>query len=209
MPFIKKLLPEINQALEENKIELPINNQKPCISHIKSGRDLICVGNEGSGKTTTMVISVIQQLKKAINDVPRALIIVKDKDTLDATKKLFDNLAIHTDLRIYHVIGGTKLEKIRDKIYFGSDIVIGTPDSLNELYSFSGLNLNDLKILVLDDADEVLRRDAIAKVDRLSETISKVQRLLFCSETTDSIWRFAEEYMLIEEPFEMENETEE
>lgn len=80
---------------------------------------------------------------------------------------------------------------------------------MNELYSFSGLNLNDLKILVLDDADEVLRRDAIAKVDRLSETISKVQRLLFCSETTDSIWRFAEEYMLIEEPFEMENETEE
>lgn len=209
MPFLKRLLPELNEALEHSKFEAPINNQKPCISHIKSGKDLICLGKEGSGKTTTMAISVIQQLKKAVNDVPRALIIVKDKETLDRTKLVFDKLAKYTDLRIFHIIGGTKLEKIRDKIYYGSDIILGTPDSLNEMYSYSGLNLNDLKILVLDDAEEILRRDAVAKVDRLSETITKVQRLVFCADLSETIWRFADEYMLTEEVFELETELEE
>lgn len=209
MAFLKKLLPELNDVLNDLGFEAPINEQKACITQIKSGADMICVGPEKSGKTTAMVIGLIQQLKKAVNDVPRALVIVPDKDKMDALQEQFDLFARYTDLRIFHVIGGTKLEKIRDKIYYGSDIIIGTPGSLNEMYSYSGLNLNDLKILVLDGADDFLRRNGIPQVDRISATIPKVQRLVFCTEVMEGVERFAEEYMISTDIFELKPEVEE
>lgn len=208
MAFLKKLLPELNEALNDLGFEAPINEQKACITQIKSGADMICVGPENSGKTTAMIIGLIQQLKKAVNDVPRALVVVADKDKMDELQTLFDKFARYTDLRIFHVIGGNKLEKIRDKIYHGSDIIIGTPGSLNEMYSYSGLNLNDLKILVLDGADDFLRRNGIPQVDRLSATISKVQRLVFCTTMMEGVERFADEYMVSDEVFELKPEVE-
>jgi len=201
--FHKKLNKNINKALELKKIESPIAVQKKTISAIKSGQDAIIISDEKSGKTTAMVASLIQLLNYAQNDVPRAMIIVPDKEKADTLEELFKELGKGTDLRVNCVYPGPGLEKVRDKVYFGTDIVVGTLKRLNELYSNSGLNLNDLNMFIIDDAQDCMRPEMIAAIDRLADIRPNSQRIILTERINDTIERFSEvkmtNYKLIKE----------
>ncbi|MFA8434819.1 MAG: DEAD/DEAH box helicase [Marinifilaceae bacterium] len=207
--FVKKLDKHLSQALLEAGFEKPTKLQKKTIARIKSGADVLCVGPQTSGRTTAIVISVIQNLKKAVADVPRALIIVPDQEKGEAMLEQFNLLGENTDLRVFVANEKGKIDDLRDRIYFGSDVVIGSSKRLNELYSFSGLNLTDLKMLVIDDAEQVIRLGGVTQVDRLAETVTKAQRVVYTQKMTEGIERFAEEFMNIFEIVEIEEESEE
>ncbi len=193
--FHKKLKKHINQALEAKGIESPIALQKKTISAIKSGLDTIILSDRKSGKTTAMAISLIQMLNYAQNDVPRAMIIVPDKDRADKLEELFNELGSGTDLRVNCVYPGPGLEKVRDKVYFGTDIVVGTLKRLNELYSNSGLNLNDLSIFIIDDGQECMKAEMMAGIDRLVDIRPNTQRIILTERINDTIQRFADTRM--------------
>ena len=76
--FTEKLDVQLLESLEENGLTESTELQHVCIPKIKSGRDLVCVANEGTGKTTTIIVSVLQKLKASFDDNPRAIIIVPD-----------------------------------------------------------------------------------------------------------------------------------
>lgn len=190
--FHKKLNKNINKALEENGIEAPISIQKKTISAIKSGQDTIIVSAEKTGKTTSMVVSLIQMLNYAQNDVPRAMIIVPDKDRADKLEETFNLLGKGTDLRVNCVYPGPGLEKVRDKVYFGTDIVVGTLKRMNELYSNSGLNLNDLTMYIIDDALECMKPEWMTLIDRLADIRPNSQRIIFTESMNSTMERFAE-----------------
>lgn len=80
--FLKKLDQHLLDAIEEFGFEKPTKTQKQSISKIKSGIDLLVRSDEKSGKTATIAISVIQQLKSKFEDVPRALIVVSSRENL-------------------------------------------------------------------------------------------------------------------------------
>ena len=188
--FHKKLNKNINKALETKGIESPIFVQKKIISTIKSGNDAIILSEGKSGKTTAMVVSLIQMLKYAQNDVPRAMIIVQDKERADDLELLFKELGKGTDLRVNCVYPGPSLDKIRDKVYFGTDIVIGTTKRVNELYSSSGLNLNDLHIFIVDDAYAIMKAEMISPIDRLANIRPNSQRIIITDTINETILRF-------------------
>ena len=193
--FHKKLNKNINKALELKEIKSPISIQKKTISSIKSGLDSVIVSPEKSGKTTAMVVSLIQMLNYAQNDVPRAMIIVPDKERADILEETFNELGKGTDLRVNCVYPGPGLEKVRDKVYFGTDIVIGTIKRLNELYSNSGLNLNDLYIFIIDDAQECMKPERMAAIDRLADIRPHSQRIILTEKTNETIQRFSDTRM--------------
>ncbi len=193
--FLKKLDKPLLAALEEAGFEAATGFQKKCISQIKSGGDLIAIAPDGKGKTTAAVIALIQQLKREIDDVPRAIVFVEDGERADAMKAQFDILAKNTSLRIHTVYEKAKLEDQRDRVYFGSDIVIGSPLALGRIYSNNGLNLNELKIIVVDNAIAVFRDKNIPQIDRLTETAPKAQHIIFANQPTNKIDRYADEYM--------------
>lgn len=195
--FLKRLIEPLNIALEEVGYEEPTEVQKNAITKIKSGADLLCLANEGTGRTTAIVIGVIHKLKAAFEDVPRALIVVPDEEHAIAMKEQFDILGKHTDLRVFPAFEKQDINKLRDNIYFGSDVVIGSAKRLNELYSYNGLNLNNLKMLIVDDADVLLRHEVMAQMDRLGDCVPKCQHIVFTKKLNDRIERFAEVYMNI------------
>uniref|UniRef100_UPI0040480C64 hypothetical protein n=1 Tax=Mariniflexile sp. TaxID=1979402 RepID=UPI0040480C64 len=75
----KKLLQSLKDNLKRQGIESPNALQKEILSKIKGGASLFVIAPKNSGKTTSIVISVINHLKEAFEDAPRALIFVKDK----------------------------------------------------------------------------------------------------------------------------------
>lgn len=201
--FLKRLLKELERAIDETVLEEPTEVQAKCMPVIKSGADLLCKAGEKSGKTTIIVLGVIQRLKAALNDVPRALIVVPDEESAILMKEEFDRYGKYTNLRVFVAYEKQDIYKLRNNIYFGSDVVIGSAARLNELYSNSGLNLNDLKMFITDDAEEVFRHSTVTQMDRLGSCIPKCQHVLFTNQLTGSIERFADEYMTVHDILEI------
>ncbi|MFA5330356.1 MAG: DEAD/DEAH box helicase, partial [Prolixibacteraceae bacterium] len=158
-----------------------------------------------SGKSTSLVVSVLQRLKASLDDNPRALIIVPDVEHANGMKAEFDRLGAYTDLRVHTACEDEKIDDQKDKIYMGSDVVIGTAKRLNQVYSLYALNLGVVNIFAIDDAELVIKSINYPQIDRLSESLPKVQRVIFASQMTDWIDRFASEFMNIEEVIEFDD----
>jgi len=177
--FAKKILPELNQALEENNINSPISIQKDVFSKIKSGVDLVWSVENGMGKTTLLAISVINQIKQALNDVPRAIIISSDIENAFSTTELCKKLARHTNIRIFCAHAKGVMDDLEVEIYNGSDIVIGTPAKIGEFYSTNVLNLTALKMLIFDDIDKINKQSDSSQLGRISTAVENAQKLIF------------------------------
>ena len=91
---------QLVEVLNRNGITYFSELEKICLPKIKSGRDLTCVAGKGSGKTFTIVLSILQRLKKSLNDNPRAIVIVPDISRAMELKNEFSRLGDYTDLRV-------------------------------------------------------------------------------------------------------------
>lgn len=204
--FTEKLDIALLESLEENGLTESTALQHLCIPKIKSGRDLACVADDETGKTTTIIISVLQKLKASLDDNPRAIIVVPDSDSANKIKEEFIRLGEYTDLRIHTACEDGKLNDQKDEIYMGSDVVIGTAKRLNQVYSLYALNLSMVKILAIDDAELVIKSINYLQIDRLAESLPKAQKLVFSSDVNDWVIRFANEFMNVQEFIEFEGE---
>jgi superfamily II DNA/RNA helicase len=204
--FTEKLDIALLESLEENGLTESTALQHLCIPKIKSGRDLACVADAETGKTTTIIISVLQKLKASLDDNPRAIIVVPDSDSANKIKEEFIRLGEYTDLRIHTACEDGKLNDQKDEIYMGSDVVIGTAKRLNQVYSLYALNLSMVKILAIDDAELVIKSINYLQIDRLAESLPKAQKLVFSSDVNDWVARFANEFMNVQEFIEFEGE---
>ena len=205
----EKLDKELLESLEECGFTESTELEHICIPKIKSGRDLLCIAGEKAGKTTTIVVSVLQKLKASLNDVPRAIIVVPDKERADQMSEEFARLGSYTDLRVHTACNEGKIDVQKDEIYMGSDVVIGTAKRLTQIYSLYALNLGDVKIFAIDDASQVIKSLNYQQIDRLSESMPKAQRVVFADQLTEWLDRFSQEFMNTQEIIEIEDSEDE
>lgn len=199
-------LKKINETLQQNLIDngfLEANDiQKETLGTLKSGADAIIVAPAGSGKSSTIVINVIQRLVGSVEESPRALIIVSDKEKVVEMVAQFEKLAKYTDLEIYGVHDKGDMDYDKNYISTGIDVLIGTPNKLSEMFSSAGYNVNRLKMFILDDADPILKLRHETKIMRISNSIDKTQRIIFTEQFTERIEIMAERMLI--EPFEFD-----
>jgi ATP-dependent RNA helicase RhlE len=99
---LKKINEKLRQALIENGLTEANEMQQETFSTLKSGADCIIVAPQGSGKTTTIVFNVIQQLVSEGEESPRALIIVEDKAKVLEMEELFEKIRqLHRPARVW------------------------------------------------------------------------------------------------------------
>lgn len=196
---LKKINEKLQQALLENGLSEANELQQETFSTLKSGADCIVIAPKGSGKSTTIVLNVIQQLVAEGEESPRALIIVEDKAKVLAMEELFEKLGKYTNLRVYGVHDKGDLEYDKNYISTGIDVLIGTPNRLNEMFTTAGYNVNRLKMFILDDADPILKLRHETKIMRISNSITKTQRLIFSEQLTERIEVLADKMLV--EPF--------
>ena len=204
-------LKKINEALQNALIKSGLTEanelQQETFSTIKSGADCLIVAPKGSGKTTTIVLNVIQQLAGKQEESPRALIIVEDKAKVLEMEALFEEYGKYDPLEVYgvHDKGDTDYDK--NYISTGIDVLIGTPNKLNDMFSTAGYNVNRLKLFILDDADPILKLRHETKIMRISNSIAKTQRIIFTEQYTERVAILADKMLL--EPFEFDFEEDE
>lgn len=191
----KKINAELVEVLKAKGIEELNDFQKLLIPHIKSGKNLIGIGPAGIGKTTTILISVLNKLQfKAIGDNPRAVIFVKDKAAALQLEDVFQNIIHRTELRIFSIYEEGAATFQKNTIYPGLDILIATPKRFAKLYFLNGINLNELEMLIIEDADFVSKGADHTAIDRITESLKKGQFLAF-AEDLNKIKRIRELFM--------------
>ncbi|MDX1271835.1 DEAD/DEAH box helicase [Bizionia paragorgiae] len=192
----KKLNPEIKDALITNDIEAPTSFQKLILPKIKSGIDIYGIGKKGVGKTTAMIIGTMQMLgSKAFEDAPRALILVEDKQAALNLQAAFLEFTSRTDLRIYTAYEEHDLEKQKEEIYYGQDIVIATPKRLNKLFFLNAINVTQLKLFIIEDAEFAIKAKYYNDVIRVPESLEKCQFLIFAEELYPKLQRLDDLFM--------------
>ncbi|SFF21106.1 DEAD/DEAH box helicase [Sunxiuqinia elliptica] len=178
----KKLYPELVSGIIDQGLDKePKQIQSTCIPKIKSGADLLVFAPEGAGKTTTIALGVIQQLKEAFEEAPRAIIMVETKEKAFELEEQIQTLGKHTNLRTFTVFEQGSLLYQKDTIYEGLDIVIGTPRRINELLSNTGIPCSNLKLLMVDDAETIFPNRYHPVVYRVADGSAKIQCLLFAN----------------------------
>jgi len=184
---LKKINENLQEALIQNGLIEANEMQQETFSTLKSGADCIVIAANGSGKTTTIVINVIQKLAGTNEESPRALIIVEDKTKVLEMLALFEQYGKNSGLEVYgvHEKGDTDYDK--NYISTGIDVLIGTPNKLSDMFSSAGYNVNRLRMFILDDADTLLKMRHETKIMRISNSIAKTQRIVFTDILTERV----------------------
>lgn len=204
--FLKKINEKLSLALQEAGLTEPTELQKETWGTIKSGADCVFVADSSLGKTTTIVISVIQRLEKEFEESPRALIFVKDKAKVLEMMELFKKYGNYTDLRVYGVYDQGDIDYDKNQISVGIDVLIGTTTRLNEMFSTAGFDVNQLKMFIVDDTEDQLKVRMDTKITRISNSIAKTQRLFFTDVITDRVEILADKIMIEPLFFEFDEE---
>ena len=204
---LKKINENLQEALITNGLTEANEMQQETFSTLKSGADCIIIAPNGSGKTTTIVINVIQKLAGTNEESPRALIIVEDKTKVLEMVSLFEEYGKNSGLEVYGVHDKGDMDYDKNYISTGIDVLIGTPNKLNDMFSTAGYNVNRLRMFIVDDADTILKLRHETKIMRISNSIAKTQRIIFTDVLTERIEILADKMLV--EPFEFDFDEEE
>jgi superfamily II DNA/RNA helicase len=201
---LKKINPNLQKALIENDFIEANELQQETFSSIKSGVDAVIQSPNGSGKTTTILLNVIQKMEKPVGESTRALILVQNKEKVLEALEAFKKLNHYNNLRVFGVHEKGDMDYDKNQISLGMDVLIGTPIRVNEMFSSAGFNMNTIKMFVVDDIEEMLRKREDSIIQRLSMSAEKTQRLFFCSQITERVEILADRIMI--EPLFFESE---
>jgi len=171
----KQLVRSVNEAGFTNPKELQLKT----LTRIVGGQDIIAIGHEGSGKTTTYVLGVLNRFNYAPEGVPRVLILVPEKEHVMAVLEQFELLNKNKSISIVGLYVAPGIEAQMDALADGADIVVATPDRARAIYLKLGLNLNKVDLFVVDDADLMIKNGMQLPVVELANSIGKCQHLVF------------------------------
>lgn len=174
-----KLNKQLVRSITDAGYLTPKEIQSKSLSRIIGGQDMIGVGPEGCGKTTTYILGVLMRLKYGVEEAPRALILVPDKERVLAVTEQFELLNKNKSIRVVSLYATPGIESQMDALADGADIVVATPDRARAIYLKLGLNLNKIIMFVVDDAETIVKQGLQLPVNELANSITKCQHLVF------------------------------
>jgi len=190
--------------------------QGASLPHTLRGHDMVGKAQTGTGKTAAFLISIISDLLKyPVEDEryigeARALILAPTRELAIQIGEDAEQLVQHTDLKVHTLVGGMDYAKQLHKIKRSHcDILVGTPGRLLDFASNKDVHLDQVEVLVIDEADRMLDMGFIPQVRRLVRSTPPKedrQTLLFSATFTDDVMRLSEQWT--DKPVKLEMEPE-
>ena len=145
-------------AIYQYGFEKPSPIQRLAVKPIIQGRDVIAQAQAGQGKTGAFTLSILQRIDPMMKKT-QALVLVPTRVLADMHLEFMKAMGQRRGVNVTRCIGGTSMKEDKDAIRAGAHIVLGTPGRIAGLVEDGTLELSDLRILVMDEADELLRDD--------------------------------------------------
>jgi len=190
-----KLNKQLKKGLTENGITELFEFQEKLVRRINGGGSVYLHGQSGSGKTTAMIIAVLQKLNYSQPDTPRAILMFSTSEDAQNSYNQFKKMAAHMDLIIHLVTEEGTMDDQNMAIYAGADIIIGTPVRLTKLYFQCGINVNKVNLFILDEADKLVANRNLVELDRFADSLPKFQGIVIDEMPGEKIRKAFANYM--------------
>jgi superfamily II DNA/RNA helicase len=190
---------DILQAVSDAGYETPTPIQAKAIPYVLMNRDLLGCAQTGTGKTASFTLPMIDVLShgRARARMPRSLIIEPTRELAAQVAEQFEVYGKHHKFTLALLIGGVSFDEQNKALDKGVDVLIATPGRLLDHVDRGKVLLNDVKILVIDEADRMLDMGFIPDVEKIVSHLPKIRQTLFFSATMPSeIRRLSKKFLM-------------
>ncbi|OHY81563.1 DEAD/DEAH box helicase [Marinobacter sp. AC-23] len=200
--------PAVLEAVSAIGYETPTPIQAQCIPALLAGKHLLGVAQTGTGKTAAFALPLLSRIDATVTE-PQILVLAPTRELAIQVAEAFTSYA--SKFRNFHVLpiyGGQDFYPQIKGLKRGAQVIVGTPGRMLDHLRKGTLRLGNLKALVLDEADEMLRMGFIDDVEAiLSKTPENCQRALFSATMPPQIKKVAQTYLSDAVEVKIESET--
>ena len=174
--------------------EKPSPIQQKAILPIVNGFDIIAQAQSGTGKTATFVIGSLQKMDDSKN--LQVLILAPTRELALQIKEVVKSLSEYMNIDSHLLIGGQSIRDDIIKLEKGIQIVIGTPGRVIDMIKRNILDVNNLKMFVLDEADEMLSRGFQEQIYDIIQYIPKTSQIgIFSATMSENTYELSKNFM--------------
>lgn len=179
------LSPETLKAIAECGYDTPTPIQQKAIPIILMARDIVGLAQTGTGKTASFTLPMIEALSggRAKARMPRSLVLAPTRELAAQVATNFDTYGKYHNLTKALLVGGEAMGEQTKLLEKGVDVLIATPGRLLDLFDRGAILLNDIKILVIDEADRMLDMGFIPDIEKIVGLIPPIRQTLLFSAT--------------------------
>lgn len=181
------LILPLQKALEATGYTTPTPIQEAAIPHLLQGRDLLGCAQTGTGKTAAFALPILQRLAQASKKLEshhvRALILTPTRELAVQILESFQVYGKNLNLKSTVVFGGVSQFHQVKSMKSGVDILVATPGRLLDLINQRCINLRNLEVFVLDEADRMLDMGFINDIKKIIKLLPPKRHNLFFSAT--------------------------
>ncbi len=195
-----KLIDPICRAVREEKYSIPTPIQIQAIPHLLEGRDLLGCAQTGTGKTAAFALPILQRLsgnqKRPKPKSMRALILTPTRELAVQISDSFRTYGRYLKVKHAVVYGGVKYNSQIRALAPGLDIVVATPGRLLDLFEQGHLRMDEIDVLVLDEADRMLDMGFLPDIRKIFSAIPEErQTMLFSATLPDEIVKISKKFL--------------
>ena len=174
------------KAVQKLKYENPTPVQEQAIPVALAGRDIIAGAQTGTGKTAAFCLPCMDNLPHCDKGCgPYMLVVTPTRELADQICEVCDNIAKVTKHKVAKFVGGVSYNPQRDALRRGIDVLIATPGRLEDLINQGAAHLDQVKVLVLDEADRMVDMGFLPSIKNIVGQIEGEHQTLLFSATID------------------------
>jgi superfamily II DNA/RNA helicase len=185
------LLSTLQETLAEKNLTTPTEIQAQAVPALLEGRSVVGVAETGSGKTLTYALPILHRLKTLELDgnpikvygEPRAIVVVPTRELGEQVAKAFKPFTHTTRLRVRSLLGGTTMEVAKRSLQGAFEVLVATPGRLIKMMDAGLVTLGDVRMLVLDEADQMVDHGFLPDVRRIVKKCPADRQLALFSAT--------------------------
>ncbi|PAB59109.1 RNA helicase [Anaeromicrobium sediminis] len=198
---------EIIRALNVLGYEKPMEVQSKVIPLVLEGKDLIVKSQTGSGKTGAFAIPLCEKIELETNK-PQALVLTPTRELAVQVSDEITNIGKFKKIRSVKVYGKQPIQMQIRQLKQRVHVVVGTPGRISDHIKRKTIKLEDLKYLVIDEADELLNRGFIDQVEDIIKKLPHDRKtLLFSATMPEKIREICSKYMISPEQIQIESKN--
>ncbi len=177
---------ELLRTLDEQGYSSPTPVQAQAIPSVLAGSDLMASAQTGTGKTAAFALPMLQRLSQAVpsrNRRIRALVLTPTRELAAQVSASMRTYGKHLPLRCLEVYGGVGINPQIDRLRGRIDILVATPGRLLDHLTRRTVDLSQVEMLVLDEADRMLDMGFLPAIERILRTLPTTRQTLLFSAT--------------------------
>lgn len=188
---------QLQQALEDLGFNNPTPIQQQSFPVIMSGADMVGIAQTGTGKTFAYMLPTLQDLKFSKKIHPRVLVMVPTRELVLQGVEEIEKLGKYSSVRVLGIYGGTNINKQKQAVAEGADIIVATPGRIYDLIISRAIQLKSVRKMIIDEVDVMLDLGFRFQLTNILELLpNKRQNIMFSATMTDEVNAFIHDFFI-------------